>query len=80
VVLTSLILVGNSLCGENHKFTYGDGRRRARAHVASKQAPLLQLAPKFDDDSGELKAIKKRLEQLQARQYDLLPMEEEEEE
>ena len=31
---------------------------RARAHVASKQAPLLQLATKFDDDSGELKANK----------------------
>jgi hypothetical protein len=49
---------------------------RVRAHVASKQEPLLQLAPKFDDDSGDLKATRQRLEQLQARQYDLLPVQE----
>ncbi len=32
---------------------------------------MLELAPKFDNDSGELKATRKRLQQLQARQYDL---------
>jgi hypothetical protein len=41
---------------------------RARAHVDAGLEPALQLAPKFDDESGELKAVKQRLELIQARQ------------
>jgi hypothetical protein len=48
----------------------------ARAQVNTGSEPALQLAPKFDDESGELKATRQRLELLQARQYDLLALQE----
>ena len=44
---------------------------RTRAHVASEREPLLQLAPKFDDKSGELKVTQRRLQLLQEQQYNL---------
>jgi len=49
---------------------------RVRAHVDTGSEPALQLEPKFDDESGELKATRQRLELLQARQYGLLAVQE----
>jgi hypothetical protein len=44
---------------------------RVRAQVASGREPVLQLAPKFDDKSGELKATQRRIQLLQEQQYNL---------
>jgi hypothetical protein len=44
---------------------------RLRAHDATQAQPLLQLAPKFDDKSGELEATRRRLQLLQEQQYEL---------
>jgi hypothetical protein len=39
--------------------------------LLSGREPLLQLAPKFDDKSGELKATQRRIQLLQEQQYNL---------
>jgi hypothetical protein len=41
-----------------------------RAHVAAGLESLLQLAPRFDDESGALTATRQRLQLLQQRGYD----------
>jgi len=52
---------------------YSDFLFYTRAHVATNQAPILQLAPKPDDspESPELTLTRGRIEVLQAAGYNL---------
>jgi len=59
-----------SQCHGTHPEWYVSFLHRARAHVAAGSQPILQLAPRLDEEtSGELKATQARLKALQQVGY-----------